>query len=89
MAVFCVSYDLNNPGQKYQKVQEVLKSYAGWIHLLDSTWLIAADTTPNQIIEALKVHIDSNDRVFISRVRVNEYSGWLTDEDWDWLRKHV
>ncbi len=89
MAVYSVSYDLNAPDKKYEDVYKVLKGFAGWNHIMESTWLISTNLTPNQVLEKFKPHLDSNDRMFISKVYADQYSGWLSDKQWEWVRTHV
>lgn len=42
MNVYLVSYDLNNPGQKYSKLYELIKQFPDYIHFQDSVWIIKA-----------------------------------------------
>lgn len=87
MAVYCVSYDLNSPGQKYEKVHEVLKGFSKWYHIMDSTWLISTHYNATQIRDMISPYLDASDKMFVSRV--DEYSGWLTDDEWTWLSQNV
>ncbi|TOK65526.1 hypothetical protein CGI14_21165 [Vibrio parahaemolyticus] len=87
MSVYCVSYDLNQPGQKYSKVHEILKSFSKWYHIMDSTWLISTTNNAIQIRDKLSPHLDNTDKLIVSRV--DEYSGWLTDDEWNWLTENV
>lgn len=89
MSVYSVSYDLNNPGQKYEKIHEVLKSFNGYYHIMDSTWLISTSFSAAQVCDKLTPYLDSNDKMFISKVNANEYQGWLENDVWDWIRKHL
>lgn len=50
--------------------------------------MVASQSSALTITEKLKPHIDSNDRLLIIKV-TNEYSGWLTQEAWDWIKTHV
>jgi len=88
MAVYSVSYDLNKPGQNYSSLYEELKNSNSWWHYLDSTWLVYTFESANQLSNRLRKHIDSNDSLLVIRV-TNDYAGWLPEEAWDWIRKHV
>ena len=57
MAVYCISYDLNKAGQKYNELYEELKSSSSWWHYLDSTWLISTSESASQLSNRLKKHI--------------------------------
>lgn len=85
--VYHVAYDLNTPGQHYDKViAEITKTQNQKI--LKSSWLVDTDESP----EALRVRImavaDANDRLFISQVTA-KYNGYLAQESWDWLKDRV
>lgn len=88
MAIYCVSYDLNQAGQNYSGLYEELKKSPNWWHYLDSTWLIYTNETAFQLFGRLQSKIDNNDRVLIIRV-TPDYSGWLTQEAWDWIRSNL
>ncbi|OME23405.1 hypothetical protein [Paenibacillus odorifer] len=87
MSVHVVSYDLNKGGKDYEGLYKVLKSFAYW-HYLDSTWLIYSSLTATQLFEKLKPHIDANDTCLVIKV-TPEYSGWLTQDAWDWIKQHL
>lgn len=88
MTVYCVSYDLNKSGQKYDDLYEELKSSPGYWHHLDSTWLISTTETAEQVYSRLRKHLDDNDRILIIKV-VRDYQGWLSESAWKWIRDHV
>ncbi|HHC7385129.1 hypothetical protein ACEWBT_21875 [Vibrio parahaemolyticus] len=56
---------------------------------MDSTWLISTSFSAAQVCDKLTPYLDSNDKMFISKVNANEYQGWLENDVWDWLRKHL
>ena len=88
MKVYSITYDLKKPGQDYSGLYNAIKSYAGWWHYLESTWMVATDDTPNQIWERIRSHVDKNDSVLIIEVKDN-MSGWLPRKAWDWLHKNI
>jgi len=88
MSVYCVSYDLNKPGQNYEGLYKELKNSPSWWHYLDSTWLIHTSETADQLSARLLNHIDQSDRLLAIKV-VRAYQGWLTEDAWVWIREHV
>lgn len=88
MAVYAISYDLNRPGQNYEALYEEIKSFGGYWHHLDSTWLVSTQLNANQMSERMLKHTDDNDHFLIIRV-VDEYQGWLPKIAWDWLHTHI
>ncbi|WP_172558132.1 hypothetical protein [Vibrio fluvialis] len=89
MSVYSISYDLNAPGKKYDELYNQIKDFNGWLHLLDSTWLVSTNLTADQVFQRLTPYLDNNDSVFVSKVNANQYAGWLTQEKWDWIRQHA
>ncbi|MDV6381041.1 hypothetical protein [Pediococcus pentosaceus] len=87
---YIVSYDLDNPGQKYNELKKIIDAHSiHWCRYLDSTFLIRANDSADDILQALKAVIDSNDSVFIANISNTDYSGWLTDKQWDYIRNNI
>jgi|APMI01.1.fsa_nt_gi hypothetical protein len=86
--VFCVSYDLKQPGRDYSPLIDALKESSQWWHYLDSTWLIKTTETSDQVWARLSSKVDKNDFMLIIEVR-NNSNGWLPKEAWDWIRTNV
>lgn len=63
MAVFLISYDLNNPEQDYNKLFQAIKIYGKWSHRLDSTWIIETSSSLKTVADDLVNHIDKNDKI--------------------------
>lgn len=86
---FFISYDLHKPGQKYEDVIDTIKSFGGaYIKILESTWLVRNDLTPQQMSDRLESVIDSNDGLFVCEL-TNSYQGRLTDSDWEFIRENI
>ncbi|MGP9666436.1 hypothetical protein ACT3TY_17680 [Halomonas sp. AOP22-C1-8] len=88
MTVYNISYDLKQPGQKYAGLIDEIKKSPGWLHCLESTWLISTTETAQRVHERLSTNLDSNDSLLIIEV-VKNYQGLLTKDKWDWINKHV
>ncbi len=89
--VLLITYDLNAPGKNYNNLYEEIKKLgATWWHYLDSTWLVDTFLSPQQVWECLSKQIDRNDRVLVVRLTNSpSYSGWLTQDAWDWLNARI
>lgn len=85
---YAINYDLKAPNRDYAGLYEAIKSYSGWWHYLESTWLIVTDENPSQIWGRLKGSIDKNDSLLIIEVRDN-VSGWLPQKAWDWIHSNA
>lgn len=87
---YIVSYDLDNPGQKYNELKKIIGAHSiHWCRYLDSTFLIRTNDSADDILQALKAVIDSNDRVFIANISNTDYSGWLIDKQSDYIRNNI
>ncbi|MDU2064375.1 MAG: hypothetical protein E6713_05985 [Sporomusaceae bacterium] len=90
--VYLITYDLNTPGQKYEKLYEEIKTLGAWWHYLESVWIVDTSLNANQITEKLKRHmaIDANDRLLVIAVK-QDYEGWLSksEEAFGWLKEHL
>jgi len=89
MPVYMITYDLNKPGQNYDKLYEAIKKASHnnvWMHYLDSTWFIQTNLSTKQVFEQLEPHIDKNDNLLVMEVKGNYY-GRLPKDAWDYLSK--
>lgn len=83
--LYNISYDLKKSGQDYSGLITEIKKVGEWNHLLGSTWLLYTLESATQIFNRLKPHIDDNDNILIMEV-IGNYSGWLPQTDWDWIK---
>lgn len=87
MTIFSVSYDLNNPGQKYAALYQELQK-TDHLHHLDSNWLVSTNETAENLSSRLRKHLDDNDNLLIIKV-TQPYQGWLPKPSWDWISSRV
>ena len=88
MTVYNISYDLNQPGQRYTGLIDEIKRSPAWLHCLESTWLISTSETAEAVAKRLSPNLDKNDSLLVIEV-VKNYQGLLSQEKWDWINKHV
>jgi hypothetical protein len=65
MATHIINYDLLRPGQNYDSLIAALRNM-GAKRILLSTWLMQSTSEPKVICDALRPHIDANDRMFVA-----------------------
>lgn len=88
---YMLTYDLNNPGQKYDDVIRVIKeeiSNGVWCNYLKSSYLLRSNLTPNQMLDKLKPYLDKGDKFFVTEI-VNHNQGWLTDKQWEYINNNI
>jgi hypothetical protein len=85
--VYHVAYDLNVPGQHYDKViAEITRT--PHLKILRSSWLVDTNEAAPTLRTRIMAVADQNDRLFISQVTGNN-DGWLGQDQWDWLNQRV
>lgn len=67
MAVYQIDYDLRKQ-RNYQPLYDRLKSYRRWCRPLESTWVIEASQTASQVHDHLRVAMDSDDGLLVTRL---------------------
>jgi hypothetical protein len=82
-----VTYDLNNPGQKYQRVIQAIKSMGDWCHCLESTWLLRTSLSAEQVATRLRQQMDGNDKLLVTVFSPHNSQGWLSQEVWNWINR--
>ena len=91
--IHLVSYDLNKHERPsaYDDVKTALDDNStSMIRALYSQWLVETDLTASQLRDALKVVMDSDDRLMIVPIDKNtQYSGWLAKDRWAWLTERL
>ncbi|NFM56654.1 hypothetical protein FDB98_06720 [Clostridium botulinum] len=85
--VYNISYDLNDPGQKYEQLHELIVEISNnrWVHPLKSTYIIQSSKTSEQIYNSLSAALDSNDLILITEINHNFY-GALTKKYWSRIK---
>lgn len=85
--VYIVSFELHSTlFRNYSNFYNNLKLYKPWMHYIKDTWFICSESDPHSIYNHLCQYIHKDDRIIITRM-TTEYSGWLPQDAWDWLKK--
>lgn len=77
--VYLITYDLHKVGRDYRPVDELL-TRAGAIHPMGSVWLIDTNSSSGQLRDALKVVVDGNDEVFVTRLAPQDWASYNFDQ---------
>lgn len=83
--VYCISYDLKQPGRDYNSLYDAIKSYGIWWHQTDSVWLIVSKDTAIDIRSKLIKYIDSNDKLFVVALKREWAAVGFNDKEYNWL----
>lgn len=91
MSVYLVTWNLNKEGQHYSAARTKFltgftgldSSYAG--KTLDTVALVNTPSTAIQLYNHLVKNLDTNDRLFVTKIFKGMYHGWLDLPVVNWL----
>jgi hypothetical protein len=94
MSVYLVTWDLNKEKSNYaQARQNLIACLQRYQHIkdpgLDSVWFISTDSSANQVDADVREKMDSNDRLFVTKVVTGQHQGWLTKNIWEWINARL
>ncbi|MUV40611.1 hypothetical protein [Levilactobacillus brevis] len=86
---YIISYDLDEPGQKYEQVKKTIKSFGGsYIKIQKSVWLVRTSLSPDDMCNQLQHTMDKNDSLFVCEL-VHNYQGLASKETWKFIRENI
>ncbi len=82
-----ISYDLQSPGQNYDKVIERIKSLGGWAKIHKSFWYVDSRLTAAEACSQIWSVMDANDKIYVVDAS-NNNAAWrnLSDEAANYIR---
>lgn len=94
MAVFVVTWNLNKEGSAYTQARDVfLRHLSKYQNTRDSgletVRFISTAESATQIDGFLRQQLDSDDRLFVSKLNSGEYQGWLDASVWEWINARL
>ena len=94
MKLFAITYDLRQPGRKYNELYDAIKNMAGegnWQHPMESFWVVAMSDynirNSTTLYEEFRKYIDDNDSLFVVRIDQGDRQGWMPRGFWTWLKE--
>lgn len=87
MAVYIVTYDLNNETVRPDIVAEV-KSGGDWAKLSESSYAISTNEEPEEVYARFTEYLDEDDALYVISL-ARPYAGQGPDDVNEWLRQHV
>lgn len=81
-----LTYDLNK-AKDYSALYQAIRGLGEAVKDpdLDSVWFLHTSMNANQVSTRLQAYIDRDDRLFVTRLQHNEYSGWMMNSLWPWI----
>ncbi len=88
MYSYMISYDLNSPGQNYEKLHAEIKNQGAWWHYLDSTWIVNSKKSAAEIRDSLVQHLDSNDNILVVKLQ-GTWASKFNQKANKWLKNNL
>jgi len=88
MPAYIVSYDLHQPGQRYEKIESAISEFGEFAKVLRTTWIVNTINSLNHIKTMLEIVSDSNDKIIIVELGSKAASLRLDYVTEQWLRNH-
>jgi hypothetical protein len=85
--ILIITYDLRSP-QDYHNFYEVVKQQGKWWHYMASTWLLSTQKTPQEVVDAVLPHMDTQDFLLVCELS-NKYQGRLPKPAWEWIKQEL
>jgi hypothetical protein len=82
--IVLISLDLLGPATGYDALYEAIKTQGTWWHHMRWTWIVDTAKTPEQIVDVLRSHVQSGDKILVSPL-TRPYQGLLTQDAWKWI----
>ena len=89
MSSYIISYDLDNPGQNYEKLIDAIKNYGTYAKITESCWCVVSTDESKVIRNNLKSMIDSNDKLFVAQLTGQGAWHGLSSKKTDWLQGNL
>lgn len=86
---YMISYDLNDPGQKYEDVKKTIEDFSICARRVQKPfWLVRSEFTPEEMVRKLEKNADLNDTILIFEIK-NHYFGQAFKEDWNFIQNSL
>ncbi len=89
MSVFIVTYDLKEPGQRYDDLIAKIKNYGSWAKLGYSCFLISTNDTVVQVRDRLKEVLDANDKLYVGQASSPAAWSNLPEDVSNWIKSNL
>lgn len=94
MSVYVITWNLNKERQNYDSarrafIQHIERYENTKDSGLESVRWISTSSTADQVFNDLKTVLDSDDRLFVSKLSNGTHQGWLSKQVWDWINTRL
>lgn len=94
MSVFIVSWNLNKEKSNYNAARtEFITHLQRYPFIrdpqLETVWFLQSTATASALSNDLRVKLDDNDRLVVSKMNRGEHAGWLNTDVWAWIEARL
>ncbi len=89
MAVYIVTYDLKEPGQRYDDLIAKIKNYGSWAKLGYSCFLINTNDNAVQVRDNLKLALDPNDKIYVGQATTPAAWSNMPEDVSNWIKSNL
>jgi hypothetical protein len=76
------------PSDKKDRIEKVIDSALDWYQFDTNCFIVWSSKTPEQWYRRLKPLLGSDGNVLIVGIDQDVSQGWMSQDFWDWLKKH-
>lgn len=88
MSIYMISYDLHAPTNNREDVENSIKNLGTWCKYLTTTFLVKTESTSSDVQDAITKYLDNNDKMILCKIE-KPILGWLSEEQWNWIRENL
>lgn len=94
MSVYLVTWDLNREKPNYSDARaKFLARIERYENIkdpgLDSVVFLSSSNTANQIYDDLRLALDNNDTIIVTKMVIGNHQGWLSENIWKWINARL
>lgn len=87
--IYIVTYDLIEPGQKYDDLLNLIKSEPAWARLGGSAYLVDSKEEAVALRDKYKRALDNNDKLYVGIVKAPAAWVGMPEEVSKWIKDHL
>lgn len=94
MSVYLVTWDLNREKPNYVAARAAFIAHLErYEHIkdpgLDSVRFLSTSWTAEQVSQDLRLKLDTNDKIIVTKLASGSHQGWLAKSVWDWINARI
>jgi hypothetical protein len=88
MTIFHVAMGFGGPATEIATIQDAFPGGAGWARYAPNCWIVNTHVSANDLADKIRAVCRPQDSVFVCELNLNNNSGVLQKEIWDWINNN-